>query len=143
MTRDQRLIDALHLTARHAHQVSVAFFRGMAMRMAVSYEKYGDYREAYPEKLDAVASGLARVAKYQATGNTEYLIDAANFFMIEFMAPRKAGATFTPTDSDGSIGRVTRAGTTHEGANTTGRENVRRGGSNWRTDGGFYRHEGD
>lgn len=141
--REQRMYDALQLTARHAHQVSVTFFRGMAMRMAVSYEKYGDYREAYPDKLDALASAEARVAKYRATGNTEYLIDAANFLMIEFMAPRKVGATFIPTDSDGSIGRVTRAGTTTESANTTGRENLRRGGSHWRTDGGFYRHEGD
>jgi hypothetical protein len=104
MMRDQRVIDALQLTARHAHQVSVAFFRGMAMRMAVSYEKYGDYREAYPDKMDAVASGLARVAKYQATGNTEYLIDAANFMMIEFMAPRKPGATSRRRTATGPSG---------------------------------------
>ncbi len=59
------------------------------------------------------------------------------------MAPRRAEAFFQATDSDGSIGRVTTRGTTHEGANTVGRENMRRGGSHMRTNGGFYRHEGD
>lgn len=143
MNRTERLHEALSLTARHVSQVSVDFLRGMAARMAMSFEKYGDYREAYPEKIDALASMDVRVKKYRETGNTEYLIDAANFLMIEFMAPRRAGASFTPTDSDQSPGRVTTSGVTTEGANTISRENVRRGGSHRHTSGGFYKNEGD
>ena len=142
-TRTDRLIDALHLTARHAHQVSVTFIRGMAARMAISFEKYGDYREAYPHRLDALASCDLRIQKYRNTGNTEYLVDAANFLMIEFMAPRVQHAHFTPTDADGSPGRVWNSGSVNDHANTTSRENMRRGGSTMHTSGGFYKREGD
>lgn len=137
------MFDALQLTARHRHQVSASFMRGMASRMAMSYEKYGDYREAYPDKMDALASLELRLKKYRETGNTEYLIDASNFCMIEFMAPRRRDTFFEPTDSNGSPGRVSVGGNVSQTANTASRENVRRGGSHQRTDGGFYKHEGD
>jgi hypothetical protein len=38
-------------------------------------------------------------------GNTEYLIDAANYCMIEFLYPKHPDAFFRPTDSDESNGR--------------------------------------
>lgn len=141
--RDQRLIDALHLTARHASQVSVAFVRGMAARMALSFEKYGDLRDAYPDKVDALNSLQLRLDKYAQTGNTEYLIDVANFAMIEFMRPLHRDAFFQATDADGSSGRVFQTGAVTQDANTLAGDNVRRGGSALRTAGGFYAKEGD
>jgi hypothetical protein len=39
-------------------------------------------------------------------GNTEYLIDAANMAMIEFMRPQINGAAFRSTDSDESPGII-------------------------------------
>ena len=39
-----------------------------------------------------------------ATGNTEYLCDAANYLMFEFMYPQKEGAYFRTTDSGESAG---------------------------------------
>ena len=54
---------------------------------------------------DAVRSLLARLDKYAQTGNTEYLMDAANFAMIEFMHPKHPDAHFEATDSKGSPGR--------------------------------------
>jgi hypothetical protein len=91
-------------------QVSDTFLAGMVARMEMSYFKYGDVREAYPEKIDALASLQQRLRKYEDTGNTEFLMDVANFAMIEFMFPRKEGAFFQATDSDQSPGRTTTLG---------------------------------
>jgi hypothetical protein len=87
-------------------QYSEDFWRGMKARMEMSFFKYGDVREAYPKKLDALASLAQRLEKYRQTKNTEFLMDAANFCMIEFMFPRLDGAHFEPTDSDQSPGRT-------------------------------------
>ncbi len=42
--------------------------------------------------------------KYLETGNTEYLCDAANYLMFEYMYPQKEGAYFKATSSDESAG---------------------------------------
>ena len=91
-------------------QVSEQFLKGMVARMEMSYFKYGDVSDAYPDKIDALESLKQRVKKYLDTGNTEFLIDAANFCMIEFMFPKIKGAFFEATDSDQSPGRVTTLG---------------------------------
>lgn len=44
------------------------------------------------------------INKYQQTGNTEYLCDAANYLMFEFMYPQKEGAYFRATSSSESAG---------------------------------------
>jgi hypothetical protein len=90
----------------HLGEVSETFIEGMKKRMYVSYYKYGPLRNAFPHKVDALESLRLWLDEYSKTGNTEYLIDAANFCMIEFMFPRLPGAYFKPTDSDGSPGRI-------------------------------------
>ena len=90
----------------------------MSNRMEVSFHKYGAASNAYPEKVDALDSLNQRIQKYLETHNTEYLIDVANFAMIEFMHPRFCDAKFTPTDSDGSPGRTTKSGRVTEDANS-------------------------
>lgn len=82
------------------------FVEGMRERMVVSFYKYGPLADAFPEKVDAIASLMQRLREYAKTGNTEYLMDAANFAMIEFMRPRHPNAHFKPTDDSGSPGRV-------------------------------------
>jgi hypothetical protein len=121
---------------------SEQFHQGMMDRMGVSYFKYGLVEEAYPSKVDAIASLQKRLERYAETGNTEWLMDVANFAMIEFMHPRHPGAHFRSTDSDESPGRKFESGFT-DTANTIGRENVRLGGSKMHTAGGFYSKEGD
>jgi len=111
--------------------------------MAVSFCKYGPVAEAYPAKVDAIASLKQRLERYEETGNTEWLMDVSNFAMIEWMHPRHRAAHFRATDSDESPGRQLVAGGVSQTANTVGRENVRLGGSNLRTAGGFYKSEGD
>jgi hypothetical protein len=87
-------------------EFSEEFVKGMRNRMAVSYYKYGPVTDAYPHKVDAIASLTQRLRKYADTGNTEWLMDAANFAMIEFMHPRHPSAHFTGTDDEASPGRV-------------------------------------
>lgn len=81
------------------------FIQGMADRMGVSFHKYGKVADAYPEKVDAIASLKRRLEKYERDGNTEWLMDVSNFAMIEFMHPRHKDAHFEATDSKASPGR--------------------------------------
>lgn len=87
-------------------EVSPVFLQGMADRMGVSYCKYGALADAYPHKVDAIESLKARLDKYTRTGNTEWLMDVANFAMIEFLRPKHPAAHYRPTDSRESPGRV-------------------------------------
>jgi hypothetical protein len=73
--------------------------------MEASKAKYGPIKDAFPHKLDAIESLMIRLDAYQNTGNTEWLVDAANFAMIEFMLPRHPKAHFRATDSHESPGR--------------------------------------
>ena len=86
------------------------FLQGMIDRMAVSFHKYGAVADGYPERVDAIKSLEKRLESYAETGNTEFLMDVANFAMIEFMHPRHPRAHFRATDSDESPGRVTTSG---------------------------------
>lgn len=124
-------------------EFSVEFAQGMADRMSVSFCKYGLVSEAYPSRVDALASLKMRLERYAETGNTEWLMDVANFAMIEYMYPRHEKAHFKPTDSHESPGRAWNSGKETAAANTPSRENNRLGGSSRHTSGGFYKREGD
>ena len=87
-------------------EFSEDFVKGMQNRMIVSFHKYGPIKDAYPHKVNALKSLEIRINKYKETKNTEYLIDAANFLMIEFMYPSIEGAYFKGTDSNESPGRI-------------------------------------
>ena len=101
-------------------EFSEQFIQGMRDRMTVSFYKYGPIKEAYPEKVNAISSLTDRLRKYAETGNTEFLMDAANFAMIEFMLPSHPNAFFAGTDDDQSPGRrAARTGTIDKRDNTT------------------------
>lgn len=85
-------------------EVSEQFIQGMKDRMVVSFHKYGYVEEAVG-KVDFVKSLERRLKNYAEDGNTEWLIDAANYAMMEFMFPSHKKAHFTPTDSQASPGR--------------------------------------
>lgn len=82
------------------------FVQKMRNRVAVSHYKYGWVNDTYPHLADAIASLEQRLALFKETGNTEYLVDVANFAMIEFMHPRHPKAHFKSTDSDRSPGLI-------------------------------------
>jgi hypothetical protein len=113
-------------------EFSLKFVQGMYDRMGVSFFKYGKVADAYPARVDAISSLFVRLIRYlgpemfaalaasaieaipdieaaphrRSHGNTEYLMDAANFAMIEYMHPRHPDAHFEGTDSDASPGRM-------------------------------------
>ena len=87
-------------------EVSETFIDGMRDRMAVSFCKYGPVADAYPHKVNALESLVARIKRYEETGNTEWLMDVANFAMIEFMHPAHKRAHFRATDASESPGRA-------------------------------------
>ena len=74
--------------------------------MTTSYYKYGKVSDNYPDNIDALQSMQKRIKKYMQTGNKEFLADAMNFIMIEFMYPKNKEAYFKPTDSEESPGVV-------------------------------------
>jgi len=125
-------------------EVSNRFLQGMVDRMTMSRHKYGPVADAYPQKVDAVGSLLIRLLRYlgrarfeqavyaalaaapaveadphrRDNGNTEYLMDVANFAMIEFMLPRHPDAHFKAEDSSQSPGRVQNDGSLSQVSNT-------------------------
>lgn len=68
------------------------FVAKMVRYMMVSYHKYGKVAQAYPDKFDALSDIRARVSKYRETGDFCFLVDAANFAMIEVMHPNMTRA---------------------------------------------------
>ena len=76
-------------------------------RVELSFYKYGpaevNYKNGYSK---AIPSMKKCIEKYEQTGNTEYLCDAANYLMFEFMYPQHDKAHFRATDSSESAGLV-------------------------------------
>lgn len=76
-------------------------------RVATSYYKYGTAVKNFGDHLvNALESANLCIEKYKRTGNTEYLCDAANYIMFEFMYPSVKDAYFKATDSKDSAGIV-------------------------------------
>ena len=76
-------------------------------RVEVSYYKYGPASKNFGEHLvNALETMKMCVEKYEKTGNTEYLVDAANYLMFEFTYPKHPNAHFKATDSNESAGTV-------------------------------------
>ena len=74
-------------------------------RVEVSFHKYGTAKKNFGEHLvNALETMQMCVDKYKSTGNTEYLCDAANYLMFEFMYPSVENAYFKATDSSESAG---------------------------------------
>lgn len=74
-------------------------------RVELSFHKYGTAADNFGMKLvNALESHDMCIKKYLETGNTEYLCDAANYLMFEFMYPQKEGAYFKATESKDSAG---------------------------------------
>ena len=86
------------------YSYSEKFIEGMKNRITTSHYKYGRADKTYPELAQALKCAKERLEEYERTKNTEYLIDAANFCMLEFIYPCLENAHFEPTDSDRSIG---------------------------------------
>ena len=54
--------------------------------------------------VNALESHDLCIEKYKKTKNTEYLLDAMNYLMFEYMYPQEDGAFFKATDDGESAG---------------------------------------
>lgn len=87
-------------------EYSEEFDKGRKARVMVSYYKYGPARENFGSgRVDAIGSLELCLEKFKKTGNTEYLMDVANYAMFRWMFPMP-GEYFRKTDSDESAGTV-------------------------------------
>lgn len=83
---------------------SESFINKMKNAMEMSFYKYGDMGKTYPTLAQAHKCIQERLDLYLKTHNKEYLVDVANFAMIEFVLPSFTDADYKPTDSDKSPG---------------------------------------
>jgi hypothetical protein len=83
---------------RKRHAPFLDFVQKMANRLMVGYYRYGpvNKRQNYLKRIkDAIKH-------YDKTGNTEFLIDTANYCWLEFCAPSHPDAHFECSDSMGT-----------------------------------------
>lgn len=83
---------------------SAEFIEKMKNAIETSHYKYGFASKTYPELAQAYKCAKERLEEYERTHNKEFLVDVANFVMLEFLYPAFPDAKYTPTDSDKSIG---------------------------------------
>lgn len=80
------------------------FIAKMERAIETSHYKYGWMSDTYPELAQAVKCIQERLDLYNRTHNRDYLVDIANFAMIEYKHPSYSDAHYTPQDSDKSPG---------------------------------------
>ena len=83
---------------------SEEFITKMKNAIEMSHHKYGFMSKTYPELAQAYKCIQERLDLYIKTHNKDYLIDIANFAMIEYMHSMFSDAHYTPGDSDKSVG---------------------------------------
>lgn len=87
-------------------EYSEEFDRLRKNRVQVSFYKYGPARDNFGGgRVDALKTAEMCIDAFKKDGNTEHLVDAANYLMFRFMYPYE-GESFKATDSNGSVGTV-------------------------------------
>jgi len=85
---------------------SLEFDRLRQNRVEVSAHKYGPARKNFGEgRVDALKTAELCLDAFKKDGNTEHLVDAANYLMFRFMYPLP-GEEFRATGSSESVGTV-------------------------------------
>lgn len=90
-----------------SNEYSARFDELRKNRVETSYFKYGSAKKNFSTgNVNALETMKLCIEKYQDTGNTEFLCDAASYLMFEFMYPQHKRAHFQATDSSESAGIV-------------------------------------
>ena len=85
---------------------SLEFDKLRKNRVEVSSYKYGPARKNFGEgRVDALKTAELCLDAFKRDGNTEHLVDAANYLMFRFMYPLP-GEGFRATGSSGSVGTI-------------------------------------
>ena len=88
------------------NEYSTEFDKLRKSRVEISFYKYGAARDNFGSgRVDAIGSLELCLDKFKKTGNTEYLLDVANYAMFRYMFPLP-GEYFKATDSSESAGTV-------------------------------------
>lgn len=74
------------------------FERLMRNRLLMGRFRYGRLDRVEDTGYDRLGSAIKRIAHFQATGNKEFLVDAANLLMVEFMHTTHPQAHFHAID---------------------------------------------
>lgn len=83
---------------------SEEFILKMKNAIEMSHYKYGWASKTYPELAQAVKCIQERLDLYEKTHNKDFLIDIANFAMLEYLYPSYKDSKYVPTDSKDSPG---------------------------------------
>ena len=83
---------------------SEEFILKMKNAIEMSHYKYGWASKTYPELAQAIKCVQERLDMYEKTHNKDYLIDIANFAMLEYLYPSYEDSKYIPTDSADSPG---------------------------------------
>lgn len=75
------------------------FIQLMKNRLMIGHFRYG-LKVEQGARYDTVQALQARLKLYVETGNTEYLVDLANFCMLEFQDPAHPNAHFEAGDDN-------------------------------------------
>ena len=87
-------------------EYSAEFDKLRRNRVEVSFHKYGPARDNFAGgRVDAIATAELCIDAFKKDGNTEHLIDAANYLMFRYMYPYP-GEYFKSTGSSESVGTV-------------------------------------
>ena len=87
-------------------EYSEQFDKERKYRIEISYYKYGPARDNFAGgRVDAIKTAELCLDAFKKDGNTEHLVDAANYLMFRYMYPYP-GEYFQATDSSGSVGTV-------------------------------------
>ena len=86
--------------------LSVEFLQGMVDRMAFGYHNYGHSRIGFqnPGNHSTMKCMELRHKEFKRTKNTEFLMDEANYCMLEHMYHQTPGAFFRATTKEESPG---------------------------------------
>jgi len=81
-----------------ASEWSPEFETLMRNRLLVGRYRYGRMDRTAERNYDRIDSAVKRLKNYQATGNMEYLVDAANLCLMEFEHSEHPEKHFTAVD---------------------------------------------
>lgn len=110
----QLLVASPDFMGEHLERTKL-FMQGMMNRLTFSHQKYGSIHDSFPKHRTGIDQIGPRLQKYVETGNTEWLLDVANYALIEFMCPSVEGAHFRATGSEESPGAVNVDGSVSHG----------------------------
>lgn len=78
------------------------FIEYMENRMLMSFFKYSYMKDSFENGgVLAIENAIECIKKYLNTGNTEYLVDGANYLMCEFTYPQHNNAHFQAMNEEG------------------------------------------